>query len=138
MAISRHELRIKAYELIFQINVISADEALDIARIEEPDYFKKTYLETVVNGVELNKEKIDSIISKHLKENWSLHRLSKMVYAALRLAIFEMQYLDDVPPGVAINEAVEIVKQYGDEKEPAFVNGLLAAVLKDSDDDTRN
>jgi len=138
MAISRHELRIKAFELVFQSNVISAEEALDIARVEEPDYFKKPYLETVVNGVNENKKEIDVCISTHLKENWSIHRLSKVVCTALRLAIFEMQYLDDVPPGVAINEAVEIVKQYGDEKEPAFVNGLLAAVLRDKNDDTRN
>ena len=78
------------------------------------------------------------MISEHLKPTWSLKRLSKVLYSALKLAIFEMFYLDDVPAGAAINEAVEIVKQYGDEKEPAFVNGILAAILKDGNDDIRN
>lgn len=138
MAISRHELRIKAFELIFQSNVISAEEALDIARIEEPEYFKKTYVETVVAGAAAKKVIIDALIKEHLRENWSLERLSKVVYAVLKLAVFEIFYLEDVPAGAAINEAVEIVKQYGDEKEPAFVNGILAAILRDGNDDIRN
>ena len=138
MAISRHALRIKAFELVFQSNIITAEEALDIARIEEPDYFNNAYVETAVKGVSEKKDIIDKMISEHLKPTWSLKRLSKVVYSALKLAIFEMFYLDDVPAGAAINEAVEIVKQYGDEKEPAFVNGILAAILKDGNDDIRN
>lgn len=138
MAISRHDLRIKAFELIFQCSVISADEAIDISRIEEPEYYKKPYVEAVVNGVYEKREEIDNIISSHLKKNWSLERLPKVVRTVLRLAVFEMIYSDDVPPGVAINEAVEITKQYGDEKDPSFVNGLLASVYKEIKNDTRD
>ena len=59
-----------------------------------------------------------------------MQRLSKMSLAILRLAVCEIKYIEDVPSGVAINEAVEIAKLYCDESEPSFVNGVLAAVAK--------
>lgn len=131
MAISRHKLRVKAFELVFQSNIVEADSVIEIAKTDESDYFKNQYVEKAVLGVCEKRDEIDSIISSHLKAGWSLGRLSKVVLAVLRLAIYEMCYIDDVPVGVAINEAVEITKEYGEEKEPAFVNGILAAILKD-------
>ena len=59
-----------------------------------------------------------------------MQRLSKMSLAILRLAISEIKYIEEVPSGVAINEAVEIAKLFCDESEPAFINGVLAAVVK--------
>ena len=73
---------------------------------------------------------IDAIITKNLRKGWSFARISKVSRTVLRIAIFEMKYLDDVPPRVAVNEAVELAKRYGDENDPTFVNGLLASVIK--------
>jgi len=133
MAISRHKLRVKAFELVFQSNLVPPSEVIEIARIEENEYFDNTYVETTVLGVYENLEKIDDLISSHLKPGWSKGRLSKVVLAVLRLAVYEMLFSADVPAAAAINEAVEITKEYGEEKEPVFVNGILAAILKDSE-----
>ncbi|MDD6485069.1 MAG: transcription antitermination factor NusB [Clostridiales bacterium] len=89
------------------------------------------YITTVVNGVDEKREELNSIISAHLKPGWTLARISKASHSILKLAIYEMKYVDDVPPKAAINEAVELAKEYCDEKDAAFVNGLLGAVLKE-------
>lgn len=131
MKTSRSDLRKKAFELIFQSSVVSAEEAIEIARVETPEFFENSYVEAAVKGTEAKSEEIDKLITKHLKPGWSVKRLSKVSLSVLRLAIFEMMYIEDVPGGVAINEAVEIAKSYGDEKDPAFVNGILASIFKE-------
>ncbi len=70
-------------------------------------------------------EEIDAIIEK-ISEGWKIGRIGKAELAILRVAIFEIQKDDDIPVGVAINEAVELAKIYGTEKSAKFVNGLLA------------
>lgn len=133
MTISRHKLRVKAFELVFQSNLVPVSEVIEISRVDEPEYYDNKYLEKTVIGVFEDLEKIDNLIITHLKPGWSIGRLSKVVLAVLRLAVFEMLFSDDVPSSVAINEAVEITKEYGEEKEPVFVNGILASILKDSE-----
>ncbi|MBR5134064.1 MAG: transcription antitermination factor NusB, partial [Clostridia bacterium] len=61
---------------------------------------------------------------------WSKNRLSKVTLAILRLALYEMQHVDETPVSVAINEAVELAKTYGDEEEPPFINGILGSVAR--------
>ena len=61
---------------------------------------------------------------------WAIHRLPKVSLAVLRLAIAEMLYIDDVPCGVSVNEAVEIVKKYGTSDDASFVNGVLGSIAK--------
>ncbi len=88
------------------------------------------YIQSVIDGVKEHGSEIDAIITKNLRKGWSFARISKVSRTVLRIAIFEMKYLDDVPPRVAVNEAVELAKRYGDENDPTFVNGLLASVIK--------
>lgn len=87
------------------------------------------YITTVVNGVKEHEEELEGLISAHLKKGWSISRISKVSAAIMKIAVYEMKYVDDVPPKVAINEAVELIKKYGDEEEPKFVNGVLGAVF---------
>ncbi len=61
---------------------------------------------------------------------WSLSRLSLVDKSILRLAVYQMRFCDDIPPKVAINEAIELAKKYSGDKSPAFINGVLDAVLK--------
>ena len=75
-------------------------------------------------------EEIDRKIEEK-SNGWSLKRLAKADITALRLAIYEIQYDEDVPAGVAVNEAVELAKLYGTDKSPAFVNGVLGSVVRD-------
>lgn len=129
MGISRSDARKKAFQLIFQNNVNTAAEILDVLGQEEPKLAGNLYIASVVRGVEEKKEELDEIISANLKGR-SINRLSRVVAAVLRLAVYEIKYVDDVPAGVAINEAVELTKEFGDEREPQHVNGVLAGVVK--------
>ena len=65
-----------------------------------------------------------------MKAGWTLSRISKASLSIMKLAIFEMKYMDDVPPKVAINEAVELAKKYCDVSASKFVNALLAKLVK--------
>ena len=69
-------------------------------------------------------------IEKNLKEDWKLSRISKMDLSILELAIYEIEF-SEVPYKVAINEAVELSKKYGEDKSKNFVNGILASIVKD-------
>ena len=91
------------------------------------------YIKAVIDGVREHEAEIDELISKNLKKGWTLRRISKTAHTVLKIAIFEMKYLDDVPAKVAANEAVELAKRYGDESDPSFVNGLLASVIKEAE-----
>ena len=78
-----------------------------------------------------NESEIIDIINSHLKTGWTFKRLSKVTRTILKVAIYEMKYCDDVPPRVAINEAIELAKKYADENEPKFINGILGSVYND-------
>lgn len=71
---------------------------------------------------------IDEKIS-NVSDGWSVGRMSKVDLSILRLAVYEMEYVEDVPVSVAINEAVELAKMYGGENSPGFINGILAKLV---------
>ena len=77
------------------------------------------------------KGELDQTIEKHLKGNWRINRISKMDLIILRIAIFEMKYIEDVPFAVALNEAIELAKTFSDDQSRKFVNGVLSNVLKE-------
>ena len=72
-------------------------------------------------------EKIDSTIEE-VSEGWKIKRMGRVDLSIMRLAVYEMKYDEDIPVRVAINEAVEIAKKYGQDNSPSFVNGILAKV----------
>ncbi len=81
------------------------------------------------HGVLEKAAELDELIAK-FSLKWGKERLSKIALIILRLAIYEMLYRDEIPTSVAINEAVELSKKYGDEKESAFINGILGSVSR--------
>ena len=85
------------------------------------------YGAVLVNGVNEHMEQLDGLISEHARD-WKLERMPVIDKNLLRMALFEMLYLDDVPAAVAINEAVELAKIYSTEDSSRFVNGLLGSV----------
>ena len=89
------------------------------------------YIKSIINGIYDNIEEINKKISKNLKSGWSIHRISKIDLALLKIAIYEIIYTD-TPYKVAINEVVELSKKYGEETSPNFINGVLASVVKES------
>lgn len=88
------------------------------------------YFETLVKGTIDKKEEIDGYISSNL-ESWTLERLANIDRNLLRIAVYEMLYSEDVPVNVAMDEAIEVAKKFGDEGSSRFVNAVLSKV-KDS------
>lgn len=88
------------------------------------------YAQAVVTAIDSLQGEIDEIISKYLKKGWSISRISRPSLAILRLAVYEIKYLDSVPQSVSINEAVELSKKYSID-ESKFVNGVLGAFVRD-------
>ncbi len=88
----------------------------------------KDFADLLVQGVTQHLSEIDSLIRKHA-EHWSLERMALVDRNILRIAIFELLYLDDIPAKVTLNEAIEIAKRYGDESSSAFINGILDRIL---------
>lgn len=123
----RRIAREKALQSIFQmdLNETSAKEAIEYVLDGEST---DDYLEKLVNGVTVHLEELDSILTKHL-EKWTIDRLATVDRNILRVAVYEMIYCqEDVPVNVAINEALEIAKIYGDESSSKFINSVLSKV----------
>ena len=96
---------------------------------EEKDVFARRLLAAMNDHA----EELDSIIEDHLK-GWTLNRVPRVSLVALRLALAEMLYGEEQKPGVAINEAVELVKKYGADNDYQFVNGLLGTVAREREE----
>ena len=101
------------------------ENAVAARGIEENEYIRTLYF-----GILEKQNELDAYIEKYAKGR-TLTRISKIAKAVMRISIYEMLYIDDIPASVSINEAVELAKQYDDDKTKAFVNGILNAVKED-------
>ena len=128
----RRESRENAFKVLYQADIqkCTAVELLEVFfeenNLPEKD---KEYIKEIACGVYENLEAIDETLSKALK-SWTLNRISKIDKAALRLALYEIMYKEDVPDSIAIYEAVELVKKYNTESAGGFVNGTLRAIAR--------
>ena len=125
---TRRQAREEAFILIFekQFNDSSLEEILDLA-MQVRDIKPDDYIKTAFFGVYDNVNDIDSIISANTS-GWNIARLSKTALAVLRLAVYEIKYMPDIPVAVSINEAVEILKKYATIEDAKYVNGILSTV----------
>lgn len=136
---NRSEARCEAFKLAFQITA-HKDSYPDVVRLfeDENTAMKKTdkkqyrYIVLSANGIFEKKDELDEIISRNLKSGWRIERLSKVSLAILRLAVYEILYIDDIPSSVSVNEAVELAKTYDIDEAPAFINGVLSGILKET------
>ncbi|GGF08330.1 N utilization substance protein B [Halobacillus andaensis] len=124
----RRLAREKAFQALFQMNSseIGADEA--IAHVLN-DEGKDAFLTELVEGVLEHRNEIDDWIETHL-ENWTFTRLARVEKTLLRMAAYEIKFNEDVPSQVAINEAVELAKIFGEDQSGKFVNGVLSKMVK--------
>ncbi len=90
----------------------------------------KTFLENEVFGVERHREELDGLIDGYAK-GWNLNRLAKVDLTLLRMGLFELLYLPEVPVGAAITAAVELSKRYGEDKSYSFINGILGTAARE-------
>ncbi len=89
----------------------------------------KAFADSLVVGVSNNKETIDRLLSSYAT-NWQLKRMAVIDRNILRFATYEILFMEDIPPKVAINEAIDIAKKYGDRDSGKFVNGVLDKINK--------
>lgn len=131
--ITRKEMREEAFKLSFELllNDSPLDEIVDNAN-EADDINYSEYALDCANGILQHKDELDEYIAKYLKTGWKLSRISKVSYAILRLALYEILYVDSVPTPVAINEAVELAKKYTIPDDSSFINGILGNFVKDN------
>lgn len=127
---TREDIREKTMQLIFQMDVAGEFDYEKLTPIEEDvkAVGKKQALATL-ESIRDHIVDIDEAIKANL-DNWSFERIAKTDLAILRNAIAEMKYNDAIPNGVAINEAVNLAKKYGDDKSFAFVNSVLSKIEK--------
>ena len=103
---------------------------------DRPSHSQRAYIDRVVTGVANRIDELNQIISKY-SIDWDIKRISKLTRAILQLAIFEIQNIEDVPTGVAISEAVRIVKLYDGDDAGAFVNGILGSFARNLDSEVK-
>ena len=128
---TRHESRELAFILIFEKSFqkdISVTELIDSA-VELELFPHNEFAEGLAKKVYLNLDAIDAVIEEILV-GWSAKRISKATKAILRLAVCEMLYSENMPVGVAINEAVEIAKKYASQEDASYINGVLGSIAK--------
>lgn len=130
MRMTRRELRENIFLLLFRIEFNTREELQEQMEMffeAKPDMIEDdiTYIRNKVNAILDILDEIDSVIMR-ICTGWRLERLGKTELAILRLAVYEMLKDDDIPKGVAINEALELAKIYCSEDAPRFINGVLA------------
>jgi N utilization substance protein B len=108
------------YALLAEDNQIYSDR---------PSAAQRAYIDSVVSGVANRADELNALIGQY-SIGWDISRISRLAKAILQLAIFEIIYLDDVPAGVAINEAVRIAKVYDGDESGSFVNGILGSYVR--------
>ncbi len=131
---NRSKLREHIFILTFRIEFNSIEEMpeqiqLYFQDMEQPTEEKDEEMITGKFRKVLDKiPEIDEMINEK-SEGWNTERMGKVELALIRLAVFEMKFDDDIPTGVAINEAVTLAKKYGQDESGAFVNGVLAKLV---------
>ncbi len=127
----RRQAREVAFQTIFQLDVGKTDRELVLGLMAGDNGLGKAdraYLYRTVNGWTEHRAEIDQVISAFLKQEWSLERLGSAERNIMRLGALEILYMEDIPDQVAINEAVELTKVFGDVNAAGLVNGVLDRV----------
>lgn len=122
----RRDAREEIFRLLFETEFhgdMSPEEIYALAR-EDRDFEDDEYIRRVYFGVQERREELDALIARHAN-GWRVDRIAPVARNILRLCLFEMQWVADVPPAVALNEAIELDKKFDDPKARAFVNGVL-------------
>lgn len=128
--LTRKQARENAFILIFEksFNDTAFDELLDTAKSVR-EFETDEYVEKVLLGVYDDIENIDSIISENAK-GWKIDRISRVVLSLIRLAIYEILNMPEIPVNVSVNEAVVLCKKYATEEDAAYLNGILGTVAR--------
>lgn len=129
---NRSKVREETFKILYSLEFYTDEidtqindyiEENSISEINDIKYIRET-----IKGIEKEKENIDKLISDNLAAKWTIERISKIDLSILRLAIYEIKNTE-TPYKVAINEAVELAKMYGEDNSKVFINGVLASIV---------
>ena len=131
----RSAIRELTFRLIYSLEIQKTENIeeqielyLECNEVEENE--AKEYIKNTVIGINEHIDEIKELIEKNLKADWKIDRISKIDLSLLKLAIYEIKYTE-IPYKVAINESLELAKKYGEETSKNFINGILASVVKE-------
>jgi transcription antitermination protein NusB len=128
---ARSKSRKRALDILYAAELRRQDPVAEldaaIARDEGPT---NPYTADLVRGVAAHRERIDALLATY-SQAWTLERMPAIDRNALRIGVLELLYVDEVPPVVAVSEAVSLVRNLSTDESPAFVNGVLGAMLRD-------
>lgn len=144
-----YQMSINKEELMDVIENLKANIEADEEKMNEPSLVEREkdpdsmdlkdvdmeYIIRIANGVQQNEKLLDSKIESNLI-NWKVYRLSKIDLTILRICVFEMQFEEEIPERVAVNEAIELAKKFSSEKSAAFINGVLDKLMDKTLDKT--
>lgn len=134
---NRHLSRMVAMQTLYEWQFRHDSDLHEIASRnigEYEDKCEKEFVSQLIEGVKSDKESLDEIINKSAPD-WPIDQISLIDHTILRMAVYELLNLRDIPPKVAINEAVELSKEFGGENSSKFVNGVLGTVYTEHEEE---
>ncbi len=132
---TRHEERELAFILLFE-KLFSEDTIREILKSagEARDVEENEFALAMAEGAEAHLGELDALISAYSRK-WNKDRISRVALSLMRLAVYEMEYEEDIPVSVSINEAVELAKKYGGDEDAPFINGVLGGIARREKDE---
>ena len=125
--------RERALQILYSVDIQKASPIAEVVndywQQNSVDEIVKEFAIVLVEGTLKNKEYVDKLITEYT-DNWRIERMAVIDRNIIRMATFELMYLEQIPPKVAINEAVELAKRFGDDESGRFVNGVLDKINK--------
>ena len=129
---AREEVFKLLYSLEIQKETSKEQTKIYLENAESSEEKTKIFINSIVEGIENNIIEIEGKISENLKKDWKIERISKINLVLLKLGIYEILYTN-TPYKVVINEVIELAKKYGDDSSSTFINGILASIVKESE-----
>ncbi len=115
----------------FEFNNVPISDLLEFAWLDEtPDGDTALFATSLIEGTIKNLDELDIIIRKYSR-NWDFNRIDLVDKTILRMALFEMKFINDIPPAVSIDEAIELAKIFGSDNSGQFINGVLDSAKKE-------
>jgi len=128
---TRRQARVVALQTLYEVDSVGHEPSLVLDRLIDEAGLPPSgeqFARDLVNGVVANRDELDRIITEYAS-SWPVDQIAAVDRSVLRLAIYELTFSREVPPKVAINEAIELAKVFGSESSPKFVNGVLGSVV---------
>jgi transcription antitermination protein NusB len=130
---ARSKARKRALDILYAAELRGQDPVVELdAAIADDEGPTNPYTADLVRGVAAHRERIDELLTSY-SQAWTLDRMPAIDRNALRIGAYELLFADDIPPPVAVSEAVALVRDLSTDDSPSFVNGVLGSMLRDRD-----